>query len=130
MKNFKLETIEKMRSLYKTIDDIDWIGGIDFTIPVSLFLKLADTEYDNDSEDVEVAQDLKIVFKDGSVLYRNEHNGVEYWDYIDLKKPHNEDDDITAITIRQVEEDELYLGANSDTLWDLNVYGEWGNKCG
>lgn len=103
--NLKKETLEAMQGYGKTIDDIDWIGSKDFSIPTDLFFKLADVEYDNGYGSPEVAQDLMIVFKDNSAMYRWEYDGSEWWNYISFKKPEVERNDIFALTIGQVSDD-------------------------
>ena len=97
MANLKRETLNDMKRYRKTIDDIEWIGGSNFSIPVNLFFELADVEYRSDSSSQEVAYDLRIVFKDNSVMYRRESNGMEWWGYMDLNPHKVERDDIITL---------------------------------
>ena len=41
----------------------------------------ASVEYDNDEEPVEIRQDLRIIFKDGSWFERASLDGSEWWEY-------------------------------------------------
>lgn len=111
MRNLKDETLQLMKYLNLTIDDIDWVGGSGFTIPVDLFFKLADVEYEEVSNIQEVADDLRIVFKDGTVFTRHYLAHVDGWLATKHTHPDVERTDITALTCRQIEQDkkeELY----------------------
>ena len=61
--------------------DIQWIGGKDFTIPVSDFWDSKPQFYDAGYGWQQVATDLTIVFKDGSWLERDEYDGSEWWQH-------------------------------------------------
>ena len=108
--NLKYETLNKMDMFCKTKEDIAWIGCVDFSIPVDLFFELADVEYDDGFGSPEVAQDLKIVFNDNTALYRHEYDGAECWKYINLNKPKQERNDITALIAGQVDLDKTDYG--------------------
>ena len=97
MKNLKEETLEMMNMFNKTVEDIAWIGGRDFSVPVDLFFKLADVEYDDDYGAQEIAYDLKIVFKDNTAFYRHSYDGKEWWNHISLVRPSVERDDISTL---------------------------------
>ena len=62
MNNLKEETLSNLESYGKTKEDIQWIGCNKFKIPINLFWKLADREYDSGYGGVEVAPDLLYVF--------------------------------------------------------------------
>lgn len=94
MINLKEETLEMMDLFDKTVDDIAWIGGYTFSIPVDLFFELADVEYDDDYGSQKVAKDLKIVFKDNTAMYRREYDGKEWWQFINLNQPQIERTDV------------------------------------
>lgn len=64
-----------------TKEDIQWIGGNDFTIPLDNFWKSAPQYYNAGYGAQEVAADLKIVFKDGTWMMREEYDGSEWWAY-------------------------------------------------
>ena len=88
MVNFLEETVLKMQSVGKTINDIKWIGSDDFYLDVKEFIRLAENiEYDNDFGQQEIAADLKIVFNDSSIMIREEYNGAERWVYYSVKQP-------------------------------------------
>ena len=81
--NFKEETIEKLKYLRKDKKDIVFIGTSNGKSGCSYddFLEMSDYEYDNGYGGAEVLDNLVIVFKDGTYLYRNEYDGSEWWDY-------------------------------------------------
>ena len=125
MKNLKQETLEAMKENGKTIEDIAWIGCVQFSIPISLFFKLADTEYDDGWGKVEVAGDLQIVFNDNSVLFRKEYDGAEWWGFVDPNKPSSERDDIIALTERHVDEDARKFGyVDTSSIYSIN-FGDY-----
>ena len=88
MVNFLEETMLKMKSVGKTINDIKWIGCDDFYLDIQEFIKLAeDVEYNNSFGQQEIAADLKIVFNDNSIMVREEYDGAERWVYYSVKQP-------------------------------------------
>lgn len=114
--NLKSETLKEMEYYGKSVEDICWIGGKDFSIPTDLFFELADVEYDNGYGWAEVALDLVVVFNDDSALYRCEYDGSEWWKYISLKKPDVERNDIVRLA-----KDQYFDGYyDGDTLLDFN----------
>ena len=133
MVNLLEETLYKMKSINKHISDIEWIGGNDFYLDVNEFLTLADIEYNDDFGLAEVATDLKIVFKDGSLMIRHNYDGAESWRYYSIKKPETFSN-IVALTVGQSKEhfDKYYAnyydgsefpeynGHGDETLKNLN----------
>jgi hypothetical protein len=93
MRNLKKETIDLLNNYGYTINDIKWIGTVNFKIPIELFWKLADIDYDNDFGHPEVAMDLMIVGDDWW-LERKEYDGNEWWEF--CQKP-NEPKDIEKV---------------------------------
>ena len=88
MVNFLEETMLKMQSIGKTINDIKWIGSDDFYLDIEEFIRLAeDIEYDNGFGWQDIAADLKIVFNDNSIMVREEYDGAERWVYYSVKQP-------------------------------------------
>lgn len=85
MRNLKEETLSELEFHGKTKEDIRWIGCNKFKIPINLFWKLADREYDSGYGGVEVAPDLLIV-GDNWWLERHEYDGSEWWEYKELPK--------------------------------------------
>lgn len=85
MRNLKEETLSELESHGKTKEDIRWIGCNKFKIPINLFWKLADKEYDSGYGGVEVAPDLLIV-GDNWWLERHEYDGSEWWEYKEKPK--------------------------------------------
>lgn len=88
MVNFMEETMLKIQSVGKTINDIKWIGSDDFYLDVQEFIRLAEgIEYNNSFGQQEIAADLKIVFNDYSIMVRKEYDGAEEWMYYSVKQP-------------------------------------------
>lgn len=92
MQNFLKETIEIIQDYnFNWPADVDYIQAFNWDIhenieiPISLFEKVADREYDNGYGCVEVDQTLKIVMKNGDYFVRDEYDGAESWDYISIK---------------------------------------------
>lgn len=75
------ETKDFMQAHGYSKEDIQWIGGRDFTVPIDCFWKAKPQIYDAGYGSQEVAMDLVIVFKDGSWLERQEYDGSEWWAY-------------------------------------------------
>lgn len=87
MSNLKQETLKVLDEHGKTKNDILWIGGTDYCVPIDLFWELADTTYDDGYGAPKVAVDLVIVGKD-FWLERDEYDGAEWWDFKSVpKKP-------------------------------------------
>lgn len=78
VENLLQETIDVLAQHGKTIHDIKWVGGYDFTIPESQFQELFDVEYDSGFGAQEVAADL-IVCGDDWWMEREEYDGAEEW---------------------------------------------------
>ncbi|MBH9580070.1 hypothetical protein [Staphylococcus felis] len=78
--NLLKETIDILNRYGKTLDDIVWIGGKDFTIPLAQFVELADKKYDSGYGGEEVAIDLKVVGNNWW-LERAEYDGSEWWEF-------------------------------------------------
>lgn len=76
--NLLYETIETLYGFGKTIDDVQWIGSKNITIPVENFLEIANQSYDSGYGTPMVADDLVIV-GDGWWLERYEYDGAERW---------------------------------------------------
>lgn len=65
MKNLYDELVVTLAFNYKTIQDITHVCGVAFQIPVDEFLTLAkNTLYERNSEQAEIAMDLKIIGQD------------------------------------------------------------------
>lgn len=75
------ETKDFIAALGYTKNDIQWIGGQDFAIPIDCFWDATPQIYDAGYGWAEVAEDLKIVFKDNSWIERFEYDGAEHWNY-------------------------------------------------
>lgn len=104
MINLLDETIEELAEHGKTLEDVLWVGGKRFTIPMETFVAAADTEYDPSYGAPEVAQDLMIVLKDGSWLQRRDYDGSEWWEFNDTPcMPESEWAGEVALTVRQTD---------------------------
>ena len=84
MVNFLKETEEALKENGHTFDDVRWVGTIgsdgSVTIPIGLFKKYADFEYDNGYGGIEINENLLIVGDDW-YLERHEYDGSEWWEY-------------------------------------------------
>ena len=78
--NLLKETISDLRECGKTMQDVVWIGTTEVEIPVEVFERLADKEYDSSYGWAEVATDL-LVCGDGWWLERHEYDGSEWWEF-------------------------------------------------
>jgi len=89
--NLLEETLETLREIGKSVEDIDWIGTKDgkYVCTWEEFKEMADVEYDAGYGSVEVLPDSVVVFKDGSWLERAEYDGSEWWEY--KKKPEKQE---------------------------------------
>ena len=76
--NLLHETMEALYDFGKTIDEVQWIGSENITIPVENFLEVANDYYDDGYGAAMVAYDLVIV-GDGWWLERYEYDGAEGW---------------------------------------------------
>lgn len=89
MQNLLKETIETIQDYnFNWPADVDYICAHDWNIrenveiPISLFEKVANREYDNGYGCAEVDQSLMIVMKNGDYFVRDEYDGAESWEYI------------------------------------------------
>lgn len=81
MKNLLNETLDKLNEQGKTWDDVKWVGGNDYTIPLANFIDVAGkTNYDGGYGASQVATDLVIV-GEGWFLERYDYDGAEGWEY-------------------------------------------------
>lgn len=83
MSNLLSETKKAIKGSGHKPGDIIFIGSTDsgHSCTWEEFEKLADFEYDNGYGGQEVAEDLRIVFSDGSSMWRGEYDGSEWWEY-------------------------------------------------
>lgn len=88
MTNFLEETIDKITSCDKTIEDVDWVGSDDgkYVISWNEFAKIANIDYYSGFGLQYIAMDLVVVFNDGSYLYRGEYDGSEGWSYAETPR--------------------------------------------
>ena len=81
MINLLIETIMFLAKIGKTLEDVLWIGGKDFTISKDDFIRLADVRYDKGYGRNYVPSDLKLVGTDWWIQ-RWEYDGSEGWKYM------------------------------------------------
>ncbi len=81
--NLLQETIECMKENGVDFTDVSFIGSADGKYGMSCadFCAIADKEYDDGYGSAEVATDLIISFSDGSIMYRGEYDGSEWWNF-------------------------------------------------
>jgi hypothetical protein len=78
-------------------EDVIWIGGNDFEIPLRDFIRLAkETNYDNDYGKQRIASDLTIITTSGRFV-RGEYDGLEWWNFIKNKLPYRKYYDVTSL---------------------------------
>lgn len=100
--NLLKETLEALAEAGKTIDDVVWVGCNAFEIPIDLFMKLSNREYDNSYGSPEVAIDLKVV-GDGWMLQRGEYDGLEWWDFITIPERPKECKNVNRVIVNENE---------------------------
>ena len=81
--NLLQETIECMKENGVDFTDVSFIGSADGKYGMSCadFCVMADKEYDDGYGSAEVATDLIILFSDGSIMWRDEYDGSEWWNF-------------------------------------------------
>ena len=80
--NLGSETVKKLGNYGYNVQDIEWIGNRDFTIPIHEFFEVArHTNYNNGYGIANIPRDLIIVLKDGCWFSRGEYDGSEWWEY-------------------------------------------------
>lgn len=120
MGNLLKETKDVLKENGKTIKDIIAVQGMNFGIPVDLFLKLADTLYDSGYGSTKVADDLIVIGKD-FWLERHEYDGSEWWEYKELPKILENIVEVSALTVNQCE---IRCSCGWNTLKELNFESE------
>jgi len=80
VKNLKNETLEVLQSHGKTAKDVCWVGTKEREIPLDVFWKVADRNYDDGYGMAEVNESLMVV-GDAWWLERHEYDGAEWWEY-------------------------------------------------
>lgn len=80
--NLLEETKEAIEKARQCPENILFIGSPEsgYECTWEEFLILANIEYENGYGNQEVATDLVIIFKNGDVMSRKEHDGKEWWD--------------------------------------------------
>lgn len=97
MKNLKHETLKALAQNGKPVEDILWIGTDKAVIPIDMFWKLADQNYDDGFGIAWVNMKLKVVGKDWW-LERAEYDGSEWWEFKEYPKtPLGITEDILAV---------------------------------
>ena len=81
--NFLQETLEAVENSGHKPEDIIFIGSNDYKYACTLdeFKLMANREYNDGLGSAEVAQDLIVVFSDGSRMWRGEYDGSEWWNH-------------------------------------------------
>lgn len=94
--NLKEETLQILENNGKSVDDIEWIGTREYTIPFDRELSVLDVYYDNGFGGQEIAWDLVVVGKD-FWLERDEYDGSEWWEFKAMPIKPNESRDYTNV---------------------------------
>lgn len=78
-------------------DDVIWIGGDDFEMPLRDFVRLAkETDYDEGYGRQWIASDLTIITSVGRFV-REEYDGLEWWKFIPSTVPYRKYYDVTSL---------------------------------
>lgn len=80
LKNLKNETLADLHENGKCAEDIKFVCGSDFQIPVELFWELANAAYDSGFGAPEVAEDLMLI-GDDFWMERHGYDGREWWEF-------------------------------------------------
>ena len=122
MINLLDETQKVLKSYNYTWEDIDWIGGCDFSISIDNFREVAmDAEYASGYGAQEVADDLLIVMKDKTWFSRREYDGSEWWAYHKLPRKPEREEYISALTVVQANPSlKGYVHRGWETLAEIN----------
>lgn len=110
MINLLKETKKAIRHSGHKISDIVHIGNDEYGCTWEKFSDIADQEYICGYGAQKVAKDLTIVFKDGSTMWRGEHDGSEWWEY---SKPFK-----VPVTYKSIKE---LVGDMWNSIEDLNA---------
>lgn len=83
MTNFYEETVNVIKDIGKTLDDVVYVSVCDgkYYKPEKFFEQIKDVEYDAGYGIQEINPNIKIVFRDG-FLERNEYDGSEWWRFV------------------------------------------------
>ena len=86
--NLLKETIKMIKKSGHTPMDIVFIGSSAsaFGCTWDDFKTLANHEYDNGFGGANVAGDLEIFFSDGNIMWRDDYDGAEWWNYSTTNK--------------------------------------------
>jgi len=114
MINLLDETNSKLAQHGKSLKDVLCVSGDCFRITKDDFIKLADTYYDNGFGGQQIASDLKL-FGTDFLMYRNEYDGAEWWEYISTEVP-KELRSVSAITIDQANQRPEAIEKNASFL--------------
>ena len=102
MTNLLKETEQFMIKKRLSWNDVDFIGGHSFSISIENFRDIAGTaNYESGYGMAEVAEDLVIVFKDGSWMERFEYDGSEGWTLKHVPRNPGIEIPVNALTIHQ-----------------------------
>jgi hypothetical protein len=81
--NLLQETITTIADSEHKEGDVAWVGSLDGNYAMSWerVRPLLDINYDSGFGGAEIADDLVVVFTDGSWLERGEYDGSEWWEF-------------------------------------------------
>ena len=91
------ETCEAFKQHEIEWEEVVWIGGNDFEIPLRDFIRLAkETDYDEGYGRQWIASDLTIITLNGRFI-REEYDGLEWWKFIPSIVPYHKYSDVTSL---------------------------------
>ena len=121
--NLLKETQSVLLKNGKTLNDIKWIGTLDYKIDMAEFIHYADTEYDNGVGDSEVATDLLIVGENWVMRRNTDEIGNEKWIFDHEDNTNNYIWDITKKL--KIKEPDQILDIKALTVdQNYKIYGE------
>lgn len=118
--NLLKETFSILEHHGKSLDEIRYVFGHDFRIPVDNFIDVANkTDYDDGYGLPEIATDL-IVAGDDFWLERHEYDGSEWWEYKEHPTPPEE---IKVVRILSRRDCDNFYGID-ETVQGMNFGGD------
>ena len=108
----------------KKIEDIEWVGTTEKYVDIDIFLKLANTNYDDDYGAPEVAQDL-IIVGNNWWLERHEYDGSEWFEYKSMFEKPKEKLELKALTIDQARKLNFDISCGWENLEEINGKREY-----
>ena len=111
--NLLEETIKALESNGKEANDVLWVGNKKARTTWEAFAQIADTEYDDNHNEPQVAIDLLIVGY-GFWLERRCYNSAEWWEFKEVPQAPENTIELRALTVEQA----IKLGISTYCGWE------------